>query len=672
MKILAFATMVALAPPAASLRAQEPENGPTPRTARRPVITGRSMVTTTFGIVAPDAVALPSERPAATGVTRVTLAAADSVRNLRDAKRALRRYWHLANTEYRVHTAPFPVDVGCEQQLGPYCYGPRNGDVAFGGHSTLPVEYMMADFSVMSRSRGKTRELFTAFITALDGAQATAPGDRWIMGQRVLHRVERGEAQQAAAVADRCRSDRWWCAALVGYTKRLLGLDALADSAFDVALATMPDSLRCEWEDLDWVFYGDGDRSWYNSLDCAAQAEVNRTVWWLADPLWIEEGNERRTAHYFRVVQAKLFEDGEARLPPHVESVYDPVPYPPHGPSFRTLVLKLGVPAHMVWGRGISASRSGSAMLPGGRRPRSVRVMSAGGEMPLLGLQYMKPYYHFIPTLSAIRAPLAATRTDWNPTAEYPTEHLRPRFGHFTVPGHQVAWFRQGDSAQIVAGFDVPRDTLLSRSDLVGGALVLAKAPGNRPVIVRDAVTAAPWTFTTTTGGDSMLISLEAVAAGRGAGRVRYASGPPPMPAQRVTMSDVLLLSSSDTQPSDLETATRHAALSTTVAEGSVVGLYWEVYGLEPRDSMTVSLSVVENRPSSIRKLGQLLGVVAAGDSVRIQWSDTRAGSAGTVGRSLALDVGPLGRGSYTLQVRLAVPGQLPVQVKRDLEVVRR
>ncbi len=605
------------------------------------------------------------------GSLRAEMARADSVRNLRDAKRALRRYWQLVNHEYQVHVGPRPVALSCEQQLGGYCYGPRNGSVAFGGLSTIPVEYMMADFSVKTRSRKLTRELFTRMITALDKAQEVAPGDRWIMGQRVLHRVERAEVQDAAAVADRCRSDRWWCAALVGYTKRLLGLDAMADSAFDVALATMPDTLRCQWQDLDWIFYGDRDQDWYNSLGCAQQAEMNRTVWWLADPLWIEEGNERRTAHYFRVVQAKLFEDGEARLAPHVESVYDREPYPPHGPSFRTLVLKLGVPAHMVWGESIVVSGGGGCMLPNGRCPRSVRATS-GGSMTLMGLQYMKPYYHFIPALAAIRAPLAAREEHWNPTAEYPTEHMRPGFGHFSVPGHQVAWFRRGDSARVVAGFDVPADTLLSWSELVGGGLVLATSPSVPPIVIRVPVADAPWTFAATTRPDSVLLSLEAVAAGRGAGRVRYASGPPPMPAQRVAMSDVLLLSSADSLPSELEAATRLAARSTTVTEGSVVGLYWEVYGLETRDSTTVSLSVVENRPTALRRLGQLLGVVAAGDSVRVQWSDTRSGSSGVAARSLALDVGPLRRGSYTMQLTLAVPGQVPVSVKREIEIVRR
>jgi hypothetical protein len=291
--------------------------------------------------------------------------------------------------------------------------------------------------------------------------------------------------------------------------------------------------------------------------------------------------------------------------------------------------------------------------------------------MPLLGLQYMKPYYHFFPKLAAVRNPLGANREHWDLTAEYPTEHMRPRFGYFTEPGHQVAWFRRGDSARVVAGFDVPADTLLGKSSLIAGALVVAKSPTAVPTLVRETVRGAPWTFVATTASDSVLFSLEAIAAGRGAGRVRYASGPPAMPAQRVAMSDVLLLGPSDTLPSDLDEAVRLAARSTRVTEGSIVGLYWEVYGLQASDSTTVSLSVVENRASPIRQLGRLLGVVAAGDSVRVQWSDSRAGTAGVASRSLALDVSPLGRGGYTMQLMLTVPGQLPVSVKREIEVVR-
>jgi hypothetical protein len=98
--------------------------------------------------------------------------------------------------------------------------------------------------------------------------------------------------------------------------------------------------------------------------------------------------------------------------------------------------------------------------------------------------------------------------------------------------------------------------------------------------------------------------------------------------------------------------------------------LYWEAYGLATGDSANISLSVVEHRASALGRIGQQLGIVAHGDSVRVQLTDTRIAEGPVTPRSIALDLGSLGRGRYTLKLQLAVPGQLPVSVNREIEVV--
>jgi hypothetical protein len=103
---------------------------------------------------------------------------------------------------------------------------------------------------------------------------------------------------------------------------------------------------------------------------------------------------------------------------------------------------------------------------------------------------------------------------------------------------------------------------------------------------------------------------------------------------------------------------------------GSTVGLYWEVYNLVGTDTMTLSLSVVEHTPSRLGRLGQLLGVVAATDSTRVRWTESRAGSGEIVGQSIALNVRELGSGRYTLRLEITVPGQAPVAVTREIEIV--
>ena len=53
-------------------------------------------------------------------------------------------------------------------------------------------------------------------LDRLDAAAARAPGDGWILGQRVRYRIEAGRPLEAAAVAAACGADPWWCAALEG------------------------------------------------------------------------------------------------------------------------------------------------------------------------------------------------------------------------------------------------------------------------------------------------------------------------------------------------------------------------------------------------------------------------------------------------------------------------
>ena len=577
----------------------------------------------------------------------------DSARNLRVAKSAVRHYWNVADTFWVVHRQPAAALVAhCGHQIGRYCYGADNGGLIFGGRNTLPVEFMFADFSVMRIKRRAMARLYSDVIRALDRAQDAAPGDRWIMGQRVLQRVERAELDDAARVADRCRSDRWWCAALVGYTKHLLGLDVIADSAFDVALATMPERMRCEWEDLGRLVEGDGQRGWYTGLDCAGRIAVNRTIWWLADPLYLQPGNERRTAHYFRVVHAALSRDGEARLKPHVETIPDEQWRLPHGPSFESALIRLGIPAFMALG-------AGSEPMIGSSAPK----------VPRLILQYRSPSYHFIPSLSAARAPLSARADDWDPFAENPAEQVWLRSGSFSQPDYQLAWFRRGDSARVVATLDIPRDTLLTTAALVGGGLVLSSSASESPRIATEPIPTSAWTFAANAPADSVIVSLEAMAPGVGSGRVRLASGPPPMPAQRVSLSDVLVLDSPDSLPSNLDQATRRAARTTRLPRGGSIGLYWELYGLRAGDTSAVTLAVIA-QPSRMERIARRLGFGERSDRTLVGWTEVHSGPDGITGRSLALDLRTLAGGDYVIELEVAVLGQRPVMVRRQLEIV--
>jgi hypothetical protein len=585
---------------------------------------------------------------------RPSLSEADSLNNVREAERALRRYWSLATGFWGVHERPrlgsptYVIEAMCEYPLGNYCHGPTNGQLAFGSRvATMPVEFLMSDRAVIRNKRGITKQLFTEAMAKLDRAQEVAPGDRWITGQRVFHRVERAELNDAASVAQQCRTERWWCDALVGYTKHLLGLSVAADSAFDAALRSMPDSVRCEWENLDLLVADDDLNPWYRDLGCSRRVELNRTLWWLSDPLHLVPGNDRRAAHYFRMVHASLSRGSDVRLPPHVEGgMLGEISFPPHGPAYGWAVIRMGVPTYLGFG-----------IPPGPRQP------------PVLVLQYRRPVYHFIPSLAAARSPLSASSADWTPSRQPMPEHFRASFGAFSTLQSQLAWFRRGDSARVVGGVDVPGDTLLRRAGLVGGALVLARSSAATPRIVRESPD-HPWVFAATVAPESTLVSFEALATGVGAGHSRYASGPPPMPRQRVGLSDVLMLTSADSLPADLERAASRVARHTRASRDAPLGLYWEVYGLQPGDTVALTLAAVERVRSGGGQAGRPPVVADGADRTEVRWRESRIGQDGITGMAVALDLRSLRRGRFTLELKVEVRGEQPVSVRREIVIV--
>ena len=177
-------------------------------------------------------------------------------------------------------------------------------------------------------------------------------------------------------------------------------------------------------------------------------------------------------------------------------------------------------------------------------------------------------------------------------------ERYQPEYADTLVAlPHQSAVFRRGDSALVVAAYDLSGDTRFQGRALEA-ALVLApderttphvgRLSGARP---RGVVTAAaPW--------GPLLVSLEVIARGtRRAARARHgwrsAWGGQPL------LSELLLFDPPDPPdpldlpgpadsvappppPTTLTAALPHALGSEVVRIDRRLGLYWELYGLDP------------------------------------------------------------------------------------------
>jgi hypothetical protein len=612
----------------------------------------------------------------------------DSVGTLRTAQHALRLFFIRFRT-YANTIPPLAAMFVCEKSVGAYCVGPLNGKLPFAFFGALPVEFRAMPTEVPRPLRRKVNSLVADLMKSLDNAQKKLPGDRWIMGQRVFHLVEHGEIERADTVARRCESERWWCAALVGYTSHLLAKTPRADSAFAVTLTSLPADERCRWEDVSDLVLGDGDRDWYTHLSCDERAAVNETLWWLADPLYLMPGNERRTEHYYRMVYAQLFRESNDALPPGVTSTMTPPPLPggrtlsrsacmradPERPKIERVAPGCGLYERALWESGalpsVLRSYGSPAYLVVEAPPPGTPPM---GFFPDFLLQYTQPTYHFLPQLSAVRAPLRATSASWNLYDEDAPERYHPLFDLMRPLSTQIAFFRRGDASRIIAAADVARTRLVSDSgpSLVTTALILSRGPTDLPRIMRDSAAGIHDIFDARAPSESTLVSIEALAAGLGAARARFATGPPPMPAQRVALSDVLLLDRADSLPTQLNAAVPHAAPGSTTTKGRVLGVFWEVYGLAANDTVTFALSATEIATSTLTRIGRVLGVTRDAPAPRIVWTEPMAAPNAIEGRSVAIDLSALGTGRYTMRLEVSVPGQVPVSVRRDFEIVDR
>lgn len=502
----------------------------------------------------------------------------------------------------------------CDEIIGRYCfrYGDRDS-----------VYEPPPDSEPVVRGRDQ-------LITELSNASRTLPGDQWIAGQRVRYLAEAGRGAEAEPAAMACRpAGDWWCLALLGYAYHAAGSYATADSAFAAALLTMPRDERCRWTDLSALL--DGPLDGYRDAPCEARDSVARRFWWLADPLFIVPGNERRTEHYSRWVMNRLQAGAVS----------------PWGYSWssdqRQILIRFGWPA-------------------GWARPRRT-----GGGLPdewAVSASFREPQRAYEPPARFVTSPEAIRPGSWTLVPERPRGGFVPAYAtRLDSLRYQVAVFRREEGAVVIAGYDLLQDSVAAETP-VRAALSLSSGPDSPVRATAGRATArARGVLTLETPAVAGLLSLEALAPdARRAGRQRFWLPLAPRPAGRLAVSDVLLLSRADSLPRALDDAAPLANPSTTVPAG-IVGLYWEVYGLGlGATPYSVGLTVVRESIGFFRRAARAVGL-AAGErpQVRLGWTEVSRPDAGTTGTSVALDLSSARPGRYTLRLSVSVRGDSAV-----------
>jgi hypothetical protein len=547
----------------------------------------------------------------------------DSVRVVRGARRAQEQFEALrrANLPFRSGTPHGP----CDLQVGRLCYWHDDG-------------YSPPEVPEPERiARGRER-----LLAALADAGRSLSGDEWIVGQRIRYLLEARRHREAIAVATDCESVSWWCAALAGLALHRAGAYDTADSAFDAALAAMPTDQRCRWTDISMFIEGEAEKQ-YKRLPCPGRDAFERRFWWLSQPLYATTGNELRTEFFARRAMSRL--EQQAR------SAYNLS----WGADVEELLMRFGWPTW--WTR----YHPNSTMSPG---PPAIV-----GHEPT-------PSFYFHPTARLLVGAATDARVDdWDVRAKLPPGRYAPAYAAgFADLETQVAVFRRGDSAHVVATYDAPTDSLFD-GGVTEAALAVGRDESTMTVVRQIPRPDHLEPLTARISWGPMLVSVEATAATRrGVARARFGVAANNTNARgRLTLSDILLYHASRPTGTLLDDVARHALGALRIPTGGRVGMYWEVYGVRPPAEPLSVMVTVERIDAGWRtRAAERLGLAAKTTPLRVRWQEVPAGDSGVASRAIAIDLASLPAGRYRMQLSVAADDGSAAVSERLVELTRR
>ena len=466
-----------------------------------------------------------------------------------------------------------------------------------------------------------------ALVASLDSAQKKSPRDGWITGQRVRYLIEARNDTAALRVARACQAAEWWCAALEGLALHENGEGVAADSAFAHALRTMPPGERCRWTDMTPLL-DPALRSRFKKVGCGKNEKVAERLWWLADPFWSLEGNDRRNEHYARHTMAKIEEPARNTFNLSWSS------------DLREMIVRYGWARYWTRGPGSYAE------------PRNGPI--SGHEAT--------PNYHFVPV--SLSADTMATSFKFDLDLNSSSERYSPVMARrvFEIEP-QVALFRRGDSTRVVVAYDVSVRKELD-SMKFAGALALA-SDEKTPVTLSTDSAGRKGALSAVVESKPHVMSLEVVDSvnRRGAAWKRSVLKMRPRLAEEIALSDPLLFEATDSAVGDLETAMKFA-LGTNVVKREKVGIYWETYGLAQSDStQPVSLTLTRVQVGALRRLGESIGLASRMSPLKIQWNQVNGSTIAYRAVVLDLSLVPAGKYELTIQTSSAVNTRL-IEIK--------
>jgi len=487
---------------------------------------------------------------------------------------------------------------------------------------------------VVVPEEGKEIRLARAeLLRALAKASATLPGDDWIVGQRIRYLTETHDSS-AIEVARSCRASKWWCEALLGLALHVDGHFAAADSAYSSALGDMPALMRCHWTNLSPLL-DDDIRGTYRKMPCDQRDGVNGRIWWVADPLYMTRGNERRTEHFSRMVHTALWKDAA--------NTYGTS----WGGDLAELMLRFG------WAE---------------KWTQQPVTSSYSQAQPSVTGHEREPGFHFFLTQRPPDSLAQIVDSLFDVYQFPPREQYAPPYARSLVRlDAQVARFRRGDSTRVVAAFDVSADTVFGTRKFAA-ALVAMGDELATPAKADVAESPAKSVLTVMTPWKSQLIGVELLAHdSAGAARWRSGFAEIPLDSNRISVSDLLFVDGGTSLPADLSEAIGRTHGGTKFRRDTKIGLFWELYGLTPADStLPISLTITPIDQGLLRRTFRALRIAPKLTPLNIRWQEN--GASGVLSpRSVMLDLSLVPAGKYA--VKLEVGNSPTATASRIIEV---
>jgi hypothetical protein len=548
----------------------------------------------------------------------------DSTRALRLAHRAQGDFESLRRR--LLPQATLIGNGGCDAVVGRYCYLQQIS-------SDAPDE---APEVVAARAR---------LLATLDDLGAMVPGDRWILGQKIRYLVEAGRPRAADSVGVACaaratvRETTSWCLALVGYTAQEFGNYPRAEAAFTAALDEMPESERWKWEELA-LLIGGGGAGPYQHADGESRDSMTARFWRLVQPLYLTSVNDLRTEFLSRITRMYIEQDSRTTMSDW------------WGADDRATLLRYGV---ALWYTQGEAHRG------------------ALGPPPIAGMR-REPAFNFFPDEHVFASPDQLAPEDWGFRNVESSPTYAPMWAASFQPlvDHQVALFRRGDSAFIVAAFDVDDYAALGRTRRAGVFAAIVDRGGVRPPfgttiekaglsVVSTLV--APWR--------PMIISLEVLdSAKQAAGRMRFAPKLP-LPGTRLSLSDLLLYAPRDSAPKSLNDAVPLTLHALRAPSNRQIGIFWETYGVRPEgETFDYSLAVERIDQGLIHSALVKLHVMDPDRGINLQWREVPTITGQVASRGVTVDLSRLKPGTYRVRLMLTSGTDLPIVAERSIEIL--